>query len=101
MTITTEIKNNIVVPLSIQRRAGIRRGDKLEFNVSGKTITIKPELSEVDDEYTPKQRKMIDARIKKSLEDIKKGKFYGPFNSTKEMENDFYKRYAKFKKTKK
>ena len=85
MTITAEIKNNIVVPLSIQKKAGIKHGDRLAFNVSGRIITIKPESPKIDAEYTSQQRKVIDAGIKKGLEDVKKGRFYGPFETHQDM----------------
>lgn len=81
MTITAEIKNNIVVPGSIQRKAGFRHGDRLEFKVSGKVITIVPEFPNADDEYTPKQRKIIDASLAKAM----KGLHYGPFETHKDL----------------
>jgi bifunctional DNA-binding transcriptional regulator/antitoxin component of YhaV-PrlF toxin-antitoxin module len=33
----------IVVPDAIRRKAGLRRGDRVEFKVSGRAITIVPE----------------------------------------------------------
>ena len=36
------------------------------------------------DEYTPAQRRFIDARIAEGLEEFKKGRFYGPFNAADE-----------------
>jgi len=38
-----------------------------------------------DDEYTPAQRRVIDARLDESEEDLKKGRTAGPFNSANEM----------------
>lgn len=38
-----------------------------------------------DVEYTPEQRRVIDARLAKSDEDIKHGRVYGPFNTAEEM----------------
>ncbi len=37
-----------------------------------------------DDEYTPEQRRIIDARLDESEEDLKKGRTYGPFNTADE-----------------
>ena len=37
-----------------------------------------------DDEYTPAQRRIIDARLAESLEDFKKGRTHGPFNTANE-----------------
>jgi hypothetical protein len=35
----------------------------------------------VDDEYTPAQRRVIDARLTKADEDMKHGRVYGPFDT--------------------
>jgi bifunctional DNA-binding transcriptional regulator/antitoxin component of YhaV-PrlF toxin-antitoxin module len=78
MTIT--VKNNavgLVVPPSVRRRAGIKAGDRLEFKVSGGIINIIPKLPSADDEYTPAQRRAIDAQLK----DAAKGPYYGPFET--------------------
>jgi AbrB family looped-hinge helix DNA binding protein len=84
MTVTVKGKDTIVIPPSIRKRLGIKSGDKLEIAASGKVMTIGPKL-EVDDEYTPAQRKIIDAEIAKGIDDIRNGRFYGPFDSTREM----------------
>src|SRR5437763_15717098 len=85
MTITVKDKNQLVVPPSIQRRAHIKAGDRLELKVSGGVITIIPKLPAADDEYTPEQRRRIDTRLAKADEDIKHGRVYGPFNTSEEM----------------
>jgi predicted transcriptional regulator len=36
------------------------------------------------DEYTPAQRRFIDARIAAGLEDFRKGRFHGPFDTAEE-----------------
>ncbi len=48
-------------------------------------ITIVPKLPTADDEYTPQQRRSIDARLAKADEDIKHGRVYGPFSTADEM----------------
>ena len=75
MTIIVKSKNNLTVPPQVQRRAGIRVGDRVEFKVSGGIINIIPKLPSADDEYTPQQRRIIDAR----LAEARKGPYYGPF----------------------
>jgi bifunctional DNA-binding transcriptional regulator/antitoxin component of YhaV-PrlF toxin-antitoxin module len=40
MTVTLKNKTPLVVPPSIQRQAGIKSGDRLEFKVARRTITI-------------------------------------------------------------
>lgn len=57
----------------------------MEFKVSGGVINIVPKLPSADDEYTPAQRKIIDARLKLSSEDVKKGRTAGPFDTAAEM----------------
>jgi bifunctional DNA-binding transcriptional regulator/antitoxin component of YhaV-PrlF toxin-antitoxin module len=41
MTVTVKNKTGLVVPPRVQRQAGIRVGDRLEFKVSARTITIR------------------------------------------------------------
>jgi AbrB family looped-hinge helix DNA binding protein len=83
---TTVFKEReLVVPASIRRQAGIKSGDRLEFKVSGGVITIIPRLPTANDEYTAKQRRVIDARLAKAEEDIRKGRVYGPFKTADEM----------------
>jgi len=74
-------KSELVVPRSVRRRAGLKSGQKVEFKVSGGVINIVPKLPVADDEYTPAQRRVIDARLRKA----RKGPYYGPFDSVDEM----------------
>src|SRR5438128_922052 len=85
MTIIVKGKNNLTVPAQVQRRAGIRVGDRLEFKVSGGIINIIPKLPSADDEYTPTQRKILNAQLAEDLADIRAGCTAGPFNSADEM----------------
>jgi len=85
MTIVVKKQKELVVPTSVQRRAGIRTGDRLEFKVSGGVISILPKRPRTEDDYTPEQRRNIDARLAKADEDIKHGRVYGPFNTADEM----------------
>jgi hypothetical protein len=85
MTVTARNKTPLIVPASIQRRAGFKPGDEVEFHASGGVITITPKVETAEDEYTPAQRKYIDARLAKGLEEIKRGKAVGPFHSAAEL----------------
>lgn len=76
MTVTVKSKADLVVPKSVRRRAGIKPGDQLEFKVSGGIINIIPKLPTVE-EYTPEQRRAIDAQ----LQEAAKGPYYGPFET--------------------
>ena len=46
-------------------------------------------------EYTPAQRRVIDARLAKGLADIKAGRIRGPFTSAAEMITDMKSRLRK------
>jgi len=41
----------IMVPEAVRRKAGLRRGDKVAFRVSGRSITIVPEGTARDEDY--------------------------------------------------
>jgi bifunctional DNA-binding transcriptional regulator/antitoxin component of YhaV-PrlF toxin-antitoxin module len=81
MTVIVKSKTGLTVPPSVQRRAGIERGDRLEFKIRGGVITIIPRLPSADDEYTPKQRRLIDAQ----LDEAGKCPFRGPFSTAEEL----------------
>ena len=84
MTTVVKSKTPIVIPPAIRRQAGLKAGDRLEFRVSGKVITVLPK-SDSADEYTAAQRQAINARLERADEDIQKGRTYGPFSSADEM----------------
>ena len=77
MTVTVKSKTHLTVPSQVQRRAGIKTGDRVEFKVSGGIINIIPKLPSADDEYTPEQRRIVDAR----LAEAEKGPYHGPFET--------------------
>jgi AbrB family looped-hinge helix DNA binding protein len=81
MTVLVKSKTELVVPRSVRREAGIKSGDRLEFRVSGGIINIVPQLPSTADEYTPAQRRAIDAQ----LADARKRPIHGPFDSAGEM----------------
>jgi len=39
--VTVRDTTGLIIPLSLQRQAGIKTGDRLEFEVSSRTITIR------------------------------------------------------------
>ena len=85
VTVKNKTKTPLVVPPSVRRRAGHKNGQDLAFRVSGGVITILPKLRAADDEYTPEQRRIIDARLAEGLADIKAGRTFGPFSNADEM----------------
>ena len=50
-----------------------------------KLLIDRSQFPNADDEYTPAQRKPIDARLKQSEEDFKKGRTFGPFKNADQM----------------
>ena len=48
MAITLKPKTEITVPKSIREKAGIKPGDRFEFKVSGRVITIVPKVQPAD-----------------------------------------------------
>ena len=85
MTVNLKKKPPVVVPPAALRRAGFKRGQDLHFKASGGLISILPKAPFADGEYTPAQRRMIDARLKKAIEEVKHGQTAGPFDSVDEM----------------
>jgi bifunctional DNA-binding transcriptional regulator/antitoxin component of YhaV-PrlF toxin-antitoxin module len=86
MTIVVNEKTRQLFPPGVRRQAGIKIGDELEVRVAGAIITMLPKLPTADDEYTPKQRRVIDARLAKADADIKAGRLCGPFDTMEELE---------------
>src|ERR1700683_1065041 len=85
-------KGQMTLPIKLRSLAGISEGDLVEAAFQRGKIVITPKLvidrsqfPTADEEYTPAQRRTIDARLAKSDEDIKHGRVYGPFNSAEEM----------------
>jgi bifunctional DNA-binding transcriptional regulator/antitoxin component of YhaV-PrlF toxin-antitoxin module len=66
MTVIVKPATDLVVPRSVRCRAGIKAGDRLEFKVSGGVINIVPKLPSAEDEYTPAQRRIVNARLAES-----------------------------------
>src|SRR5580658_7169873 len=85
MTVTVKSKIPLVVPSAVRRRAGLKSGQEIEFRVSGGVISIRPKLPVGDDEYTPEQRRIVDAQLVEGLADVKAGRVHGPFATHKEF----------------
>jgi len=85
MTVTVKNKTPLVVPTSVRRQAGLKSGQQIEFKVAGGVIGILPKLPAADAEYTPEQRRIVDAQLAESLADVKAGRVHGPFPTHKEF----------------
>jgi bifunctional DNA-binding transcriptional regulator/antitoxin component of YhaV-PrlF toxin-antitoxin module len=102
MTVTVKNKTPLVVPPAVRRQAGLKSGQEIEFKVSGGVISISPKLPTADEEYTPEQRRIVDAQLAGGLADVKAGRVHGPFSTHKEFITSLHKEARKLsrKKTK-
>ena len=78
-------KYQVTLPASVRRRAGLAVGDLLEANVEGKKITLTP-------------KSVVDRELALALEDVRKGRVYGPFLSAKEMIRSLHREAKKLRK---
>lgn len=71
----------LVVPEAIRRKAGLHPGEKVEFKVSARSITIVPKRDSAGEALTAAQRRTIDARLAKADQDTAAGRVHGPFTA--------------------
>ena len=81
-------KYQIVIPAKVRKQAGIKVGDLLEAKVERGKITFVPKT-------------LIDRGIAESLEDYKKGRVYGPFDTAEEMVASLHRNVKKLRRTRK
>lgn len=69
-----KVKSNeeVNLPLRLRKQAGLSEGDVLEARLEKGRITLTP-------------KSLVDSHISESMEQIKKGEFYGTFDSAEEM----------------
>jgi AbrB family looped-hinge helix DNA binding protein len=70
--VKVKTKGQVTLPYSLRERAGLSVGDLLEAKLEKGKITLTP-------------KSFIDRRIEEGLEDIRRGRTYGPFDSADEM----------------
>jgi AbrB family looped-hinge helix DNA binding protein len=75
-------KGQVTIPTRLRIQVGLVDGDLVEAKAERGKIVLTPKLI-ADREYTPEQRRIIDARLAESLEDIKNGRIHGPFDSAR------------------
>ena len=79
-------RRQVVIPKEICEMLGIQEGDYLEVTSAEGKVIIKPKkLVNADEVPTPAQRAAIDAHLAEGLEDVKRGRVYGPFDSVETM----------------
>lgn len=77
-------KGQVTIPTRLRVQVGLVDGDLVEAKAERGKIVLTPKLI-VDREYTPAQRRVIDARLAVSLEQAKRGETRGPFETHEEM----------------
>jgi AbrB family looped-hinge helix DNA binding protein len=103
MSATAKIqhKGQVTIPTRVREQAGLSKGDLVEFSFQRGKIVITPKLvidrsefPNADDEYTPEQRRIIDAQLDKA----DKGPFHGPFTANEAVK--FLRKEIKARRTK-
>ena len=86
-------KGQMTLPSRLRSAIGVSEGDIVEASVHRGKIVLTPKVvidrskfPTADDEYTPAQRRIIDARLARAKEDVKAGRVYGPFATVPELE---------------
>jgi bifunctional DNA-binding transcriptional regulator/antitoxin component of YhaV-PrlF toxin-antitoxin module len=88
--VKVKTKGEVILPSALRARAGLNVGDLLEARFEKGKITLTP-------------KSLIDSRIEEGLEDIRRGRTYGPFDTADQMIDSLernMKERAKAKKTK-
>lgn len=103
--VKVQSKGQMTIPRRVRSAVGLVDGDFVEVKAVGNKIVITPQLvidrskfPTADDEYPPAQRRIIDARLAQSDEDIKHGRVFGPFNTHKEFVAALRRRDGRVKK---
>jgi AbrB family looped-hinge helix DNA binding protein len=80
-------RGQVTIPTAVRRRAGLAKGDLVNFTFLRGKIVMTPKLALDDtaaptsgDEYTLAQRRVIDARLAKADADIKAGRVSKAFS---------------------
>ncbi|HMD83527.1 MAG TPA: AbrB/MazE/SpoVT family DNA-binding domain-containing protein [Terriglobia bacterium] len=77
-------KGQVTIPTRLRVQVGLADGDLVEAKAERGKIVLTPKLI-VDREYSPEQRRIINARLAESLEQVKRGDTYGPFENHEAM----------------
>jgi len=96
-------KGQMTLPSGVRTAVGLADGDLVDVRVTGRKIVITPTLAidrsqfpTADDEYTPEQRRIIDARLDRADADIKAGRVSKAFESHEACIADLHKGAGKY-----
>src|ERR1017187_9956695 len=104
MNTTGKIQNKgqVTIPTAVRRQAGLSKGDLVNFEFQRGKIVMTPKLlidrsrfPTADDEYTPAQRRIIDARLAKADADIRAGRVSKAFSDHGEFSAALHNEAAK------
>jgi AbrB family looped-hinge helix DNA binding protein len=95
-------KGQMTLPTKLRSLAGIDEGDLLQATFERGRIVITPALvidrskfPTADDEYTTRQRRIIDADLAKGLTDVKAGRVSKAFTSAEDFVADLHRAIKK------
>lgn len=81
----------LTLPPALLSRLGLATGAVVEARVRAASIVLTPKAAidlsafpTADDEYTPRQRRIVDARLAESAADLKEKRTFGPFDTSQE-----------------
>lgn len=84
--ITVKDKYEVLIPASVMRRARIKVGDRLDASVEDGKITLTPKSA-------------LERGIEEGLDDLKRGRVYGPYASAAAGQKAFDDRTRALKRT--
>ena len=87
-------KGQVTIPTRLRAQLGLVDGDLVEASAHRGRIVLTPKII-VDREYTPAQRRIIDARLAKAEADVKAGRVSKPFSNHSEFIADLQNAAAK------
>ena len=100
-------KGQMTLPSAMRTAIGIADGDLIEATVLRGKIVLTPKsvidrsgFPNADDEYTPEQRRVIDAQLAEGLADVKAGRVFGPFETHAEFLKALHKEAGKAERKK-
>src|SRR6266704_2186606 len=86
--VKVEHKGQLTIPRIIRFQVGLSDGDLVDVTTARGKIVLTPKVvidrskfPNADNEYTPAQRRTIDAQLAESLEDVKKGRLSPAFQT--------------------
>jgi AbrB family looped-hinge helix DNA binding protein len=86
--VRVKTKGQVTIPTRLRERAGLNVGDILEAKLERGKITLTPQT-------------LLERHIAESMEQIKKGQFYGPFDTAEEMIESLHQNRKRGKKSSK